>query len=85
MFFEVEKARIIDKCHVVDKGKKIYDSLAPDIQNSYKGQYIVIEVDSGDYQIDPNPAKARVKMQKKYPDSIFYAARIGYEAMFNFY
>lgn len=84
MFFEVDQAKVIDKARIVQKGKEIYQSLLPDLEKSHKGHYIIIDVDSGDYLIDKISARARVRMQKKYPDTIFFAAKIGYPAMMNF-
>jgi len=84
MFFEVSKAKTIDKKYIVNKGKEIYQRHAAGLERSHKGQYIIIEIESGDFLIDKNSSKARARMQRKYPDTIFYAAKIGSPAMFNF-
>lgn len=61
------------------EGAKIYDTLAPTLVPHYPGQFIVINVDNGEYWIDPDMLKAVGEAKMKYPDQEFYIAKIGAE------
>jgi hypothetical protein len=67
----------------VSLGKKRYEQIKEQVEAKNKNKFIVIEVESGDYFIDKDPVKAIVKARKKFPNAIFYRARIGYPAAFS--
>ncbi|RMH68863.1 MAG: hypothetical protein D6675_14615 [Gemmatimonadetes bacterium] len=83
MFIEVSEAQVINKREIIGKGKAILSRLENEIKN-HEGDYIVIDVDSGDYAIEKDSVKAREKMQLRHPNKIFYAARLGFPAMYKF-
>ncbi len=64
-------------------GESRYEQLKNEIEPKHKNEFIVIEVDSGDYFISRDSVKASLKAKKKYPESIFYLARIGYPSAFS--
>ncbi len=83
MFIEVSEARIINKRSIVSKGRAIMKRLNDEIKY-HNDEYIVIDVESGDYTTDKNSLKARERMQLRHPNKVFYGARIGYPAVFKF-
>jgi hypothetical protein len=62
---------------VVEAGKRIYDSLRPELDPSLRGKYIVIDVDSGQYEIDAVHRAASDRIRARFPQGRFYVARIG--------
>ena len=68
---------------MVKRGEKRYKQIKERLEPKHKNQFVVIEVDSGDYFIDKDSVKATLKAEKKYPDTIFYLARIGHRAAFS--
>ena len=66
----------------VRRGEKVYARIKSQLEPRHAGKFIVIEVDSGDFFVDKNSVKATLKAKKKYPDAIFYLARVGYPAAF---
>jgi len=68
---------------LVSLGEKRYTELKERLEGKNKNQFVVIEVDSGDYFIDKNHRNAVLKARKKYPTEIFYLARIGSRAAFS--
>lgn len=64
-------------------GKKRYEQIKAQVEPKHNNEFIVIEVDSGDYFIDKDPVKAIGKAKEKYPEVVFYRARIGYPAAFS--
>ena len=79
---EVEKIRIVDKDEHVDKGKEIYAKIKAKLEPAHKGEFVAIEVDTGDYFVGKDPIEADEKAREKYPDAVFFLARIGYRAAF---
>lgn len=48
------------------------------------GKIIVMDIDSGDYEIDDISLTAAHRMKARHPDATLYAIRIGYEAVYGF-
>ena len=78
----MEKMRIVDKGEMVDKGDEIYKKIKDKLEPEHKGEFIAIEVDTGDYFVGKDPIEADEKAREKHPDAVFYLARIGYRAAF---
>lgn len=51
-------------------------SLEPD----HKGDYLVLDVESGDYEVDADETAAIDRARAKHPDRVFYILRIGHPA-----
>ena len=79
---EAEKIRIVDKDEHVDKGKGIYAKIKDKLEPTHKGEFVAIEVDTGDYFVGKDPIEADRKAREKYPDAVFFLARIGYRTAF---
>ena len=43
------KVRIVDKNEHVDKGTAIYEKIKDKLEPEHKGEFVAIEVDTGDY------------------------------------
>ena len=78
----MKKFKIIHKDEIADKGEGIYNELRQKLEPEHKGEFVVIEVDSSDYFLGKTPQEADGKASEKYPDKVFYLARIGYKTAF---
>ena len=81
---ETEKIRIVDKNEHVEKGKKIYEKIKDKLEPVHRGEFVAIEVDTGDYFMGKDLIEADRKARVKYPDAVFFLARIGYRAVWHF-
>ena len=75
MAFDQEAARAIgEKC------EKIYeDTIKPHIDlEQERGKFVVIDVHSGDYEIDKRDAVATRRLIKRRPTAFTYAIRVGF-------
>ena len=64
---------------VVTIGKSIYEKdILPRMTDADKGKMVVIDVYSGDYEIDRNSLSARDRLIERRPDAILYTGRVGY-------
>jgi hypothetical protein len=64
---------------VVARGEELYsrgihDKLPPDSQ----GKFVVIDVDSGDYELDARDAEATMRLLARRPNAITYGIRVGH-------
>ena len=62
-------------------GQEIYDrDLKAKLEPERNGEYVVVHVVNGDYAVDPDERQAYDAMREKYPDDVFFFARIGSDA-----
>ena len=45
---------------------------------------MVIDVETGDYELDANDATATKRLQKRRPEAVIYGLRVGYRAAYSF-
>ena len=74
----VKKTDISD---IAKKGKKIYEKIKGRYDPKYHGQYLAIEVKSGEVFLGKDGVVVIEKAEKKYPDTVFYLQKIGYDTM----
>ena len=66
------------------KGRQLFEALDPELSKTHRGQFVVIEVDSGDYFLGKTPMEADQQARAKYPGKVFFMGRIGYRTAFSF-
>ena len=68
---------------VVTIGKAIYErDVLPHVTPADKGKMVVIDVYSGDYEIDRDSVAARLRLKRRQPGAIVYIGRVGYRAAY---
>lgn len=53
---------------VIDKGKAMYEEMRAEMEAKYPGQYVIIDIVSGEYEIDPDEVKAARRLNTRFPD-----------------
>ena len=48
-----------------------------------KGTFVVIDVESGDYEVDARDATATRRLLKRRPDAVTYGVRVGHRAAYS--
>jgi hypothetical protein len=77
--------RDIPKEEVVALGKQIYNEcLRTEAERDHLGQFIVVDVFSGDFEIGSDDLDASLRMLDRRPDSLLYGVRIGDEVAYRF-
>jgi hypothetical protein len=66
------------------KGRQLFAALDPALSKTHRGQFVAIEVDSGDYFIGETAMEANQKARAKHPEKVFFLGRIGYRTAFSF-
>jgi hypothetical protein len=64
---------------VVSRGEAIYKEQIRDIvEAENKGKFVVIDIETGDYEIDVDDLRVTMRALAKRPAAILYGLRIGY-------
>ena len=62
---------------LVAAGRAIYAKLQSKLEATDKGSFVVIDVASGDYEVDPNPTAAKRRLRARQPGAKLYERCIG--------
>jgi len=66
---------------IASLGREIYAKrLKPLLEPGNIGKFLVIDVETGDYEMDENGEAASLRARNKKPDGVRYAMRIGHRA-----
>lgn len=63
---------------IAKRGEDIYiHQLKSVLEPAHDGEYVVIEVGSGQYKVDKDPVKAIKEAQAEFPNHLFHVIRVG--------
>lgn len=67
---------------VAQRGKKWYaDAIRAKVESEENiGKMVIIDVETGDYEVDPSGLESARKLHEKHPNAQLYGIRIGYRA-----
>ncbi len=75
----------IDRDEHAEKSMAIYrEKIRPLVYPAQKGRMLVIDPESGDYEIDDKAMVASDRLRERRPDSLFFGIKIGYKASISF-
>ena len=65
-----------------DQAKALYEGgIRSAVEPKHRGKYLVLDVDSGEYEIDERLVAASDRAAAKHPKGRFFSMRIGYPAL----
>ena len=80
----VEVTPKYSKGEVANRGKMIYDDkIKALVEPEENGKFIVIDIESGDYEVDLRMLVASRRLRERRPDSARYGGRVGYGAAYH--
>ncbi len=66
---------------IASLGREIYaNRLKPILESENIGKYLVIDIETGDYEMDSDGEAASLCARNKNPDGVRFAMRIGHRA-----
>lgn len=69
------------KDEIVDRGIVIYQQQLRDkLEPQYIGKFLIIDIETGDYELDDDDVLAYKRAKAKHPDGARFGMRIGYRA-----
>lgn len=64
---------------VAERGERIYEQQIKErVEPGEKGKFVIIDIETGDYEIDRSDLAATKRALARRPDAILYGMRIGY-------
>ncbi len=64
---------------VVKRGRKLYDQeIRPKVEADNKGKFLVINVETGEYEMDADDVAAAKRARSRFPDAPLFSMRVGY-------
>ena len=70
--------------HIAARGESIFrDRIRPQLGTLDKGTFVVIDIESGDFEVDARDAIATRRLLNRRPDAITYGVRVGYRAAYS--
>jgi len=69
---------------IAREGQRLLEAIQTEFDQRDYGQFVAIDVDSGDYFLGETGIEATRKAQAKYPGKVFYLGRIGCRTAYTF-
>lgn len=68
---------------IVRRGQALYDQqIRAKVDASNKGKFLVLDIETGEYEIDESELHALKRAKAKNPDASLYMLRIGYSTAY---
>ena len=68
---------------VAQRGNAIYHrDIRAKVMPQQKGKFLILDIQSGDYEIDSDDLSAEEKLRARRHDGIFFGLRIGYTSAY---
>ena len=69
---------------ITARGEAIYrEQIRNLVETTEKGKFVVIDIETGDYEIGTKDVTATLKLLERRPDAVTYAVRVGYRAAYH--
>jgi hypothetical protein len=64
-------------------GTEIYRrQIRPQVMPQHKGKFLILDITSGDYEIDTDDTSAEERLRARRPNGVFFGLRIGYTSAY---
>lgn len=80
------QAILLSREEVARRAKQLYESsIRQNVELEENiGKMVIIDIETGDYEIDETGLKASRRLRKKYPNARLFGIRIGYNVAVSF-
>lgn len=68
---------------IAARGEAIYDrDIRSKVEGAHHGKFLVLDVETGDYEIDEDDLTATMRLLDRRPGTVSYGIRIGYRTAY---
>ena len=68
---------------IARRGQALYEErLRAEVDASHRGKFLVLDIETGEYELDVDELAALQRARRKKPDAALYILRIGYPAAY---
>jgi hypothetical protein len=69
---------------VARRGRAIYEQrLRERLLAAHKGEFVVVDVLTGDYEVDSDDVTAEMRLRARRPEAALYETRVGYTTAYS--
>ena len=69
---------------VASQGNELYVNKIRELtRETAKGDFVVIDIHSGDFEVDSDDLTATMRLMERRPDAVTWAERVGYPSAYN--
>ena len=69
----------LSRTEIVRRGEEIYErDLRAHLEPASNGQFVVLDIDTGEYELDPDETLALQRAMTKRPDGTRFIKRVGF-------
>jgi hypothetical protein len=63
---------------IVQRGQALYEQqIRAQVEASHPCQFLILDIETGDYEIDAEEVRALQRAKAKHPEGAFYIVRVG--------
>jgi hypothetical protein len=68
---------------IAQRAEEIYRrSIRDKVMPQEKGKFLVVDIESGDYEVDEDDLAAEDRLRARRPDGVFFGLRVGYKTAY---
>ena len=68
---------------IAARGQRIYEErIRSSVEGTHVGDFVVIDINSGDYEVDPKDINASTRLRERHPGAITFGLRVGFPAAY---
>ena len=65
------------------RGQALYDQqIRPQVEQDHQGKFLILDVNTGDYEIDAEDLTASKRLLARRPDAVLFGVRVGHRAAY---
>ena len=69
---------------VESRGEAIYErQIRQQVESSHTGEFVVIDIETGEYELDSDDLQATKRALAKRPQAVLYGLRVGYPTAYS--
>ncbi len=73
---------VMDRHELARRGQAYYaQHLRETLEPQHNGKYLVLDVETGEYEMDADQVVAMQRARARHPTTVFYIVRVGYPAV----
>lgn len=67
------------KEEIAERGQKLYDErIRASVEDTHQGEYLAVDIDTGDYEIDRSSVEALDRAAARHPNGALFLIRVGF-------
>lgn len=71
------------KEEIARRAEDIYHrDIRPKVMPQDKGKFLIVDIESGDYEVDEDDLQAEKRLRARRPDGVLFGLRIGYTSSY---